>query len=432
MQRSDNFGDMAKGLSSDNSATVPDLDIVGGPSTGGNEEEKDVTGDPHSPKPRPQHGWMKPLLEFLEDQWFLFVLGILIAIASQVQVPASQQNLKETVVSYLCVSIIFFVTGCTLDTQTLLNNYSRWKIHLFVQVQSFLMTSAITFGVVSACATNPHFMDPSLLIGLILMGSVATTISSNVLMTKQAHGNQALTVVQSTIGNFIGVFLTPALIVMYTSTDAWYTDVLPASKGAFGEIYKRVLKQLGLSIFVPLFVGQIVHNVFPAATKKVFVTWKLSKIGSCCLLLIIWSVYDQAFSSHAFDTIPASNMIFIVFMDIALFLVFWVVAFFSSNLWLPKRDTIAVCYISPAKTPALGIPISEVMFVGLSAAVKSKIQIPMVIYQGLQIVAGSMLTIWFRRWIRPQELEEQRMAEKSTAEDGPLDTDLHVAAEEGV
>jgi sodium/bile acid cotransporter 7 len=151
------------------------------------------------------------IVRFLQDQWFLITLAILIAIASQHQVPLSHQKLKTTIVAYLCVSVIFFLTGCTLKTQVLIDNYARWKIHLFVQIQSFFVTSAIMFGVVAAAATKRDFMDPGLLVGMILTGCVATTISSNVVMTGQAKGNQALTVVESTIGNFLGPFLTPAL-----------------------------------------------------------------------------------------------------------------------------------------------------------------------------------------------------------------------------
>lgn len=88
--------------------------------------------------------------------------------------------------------------------------------------------------------------------GFLFVGSVATTIASNVVMTRQAHGNASLTVVESTIGNFLGPFLTPVLVSMYTSTDAWYTHALPASKGSYGEIYRRVFKQLGLSLFLPM------------------------------------------------------------------------------------------------------------------------------------------------------------------------------------
>jgi len=358
-----------------------------------------------SGKPRWKYYTAK-VLWFLQDQWFLAVLGILIAIASQVQVPRAQQQLKETVVSYVAVSVIFFITGCTLPTKVLIENYSRWKIHLFVQVQCFLMVSAITFAVVSLCATNPDFMDPWLLIGLVFAGCVPTTISSNVVMTRQAHGNTALTVVQSTIGNFLGPFLTPVLAQMYLSGGAWYTKVLPDQVGGYGNIYRRVFKQLGLSLFVPIVVGQIVQNLFPRTTSTVFARWKLNKLASLSLLTVLWSAYDQAFESGAFNSVKASNLIFIVFMSLALFVVFWLICMALSILWLPKKDTIAVAYCVPAKTPAMGIPITTTLWVGLATINESKIQIPMVIYQGFQIAAGSLLTILFRRWVRADEEKE--------------------------
>jgi solute carrier family 10 (sodium/bile acid cotransporter), member 7 len=84
------------------------------------------------------------------------------------------------------VSVIFFLTGCTLKTQILIDNYARWKLHLFVQLQSFFMTSLVMFGIVSAAASNRDFMDPGLLVGMILTGCVATTISSNVVMVSPA------------------------------------------------------------------------------------------------------------------------------------------------------------------------------------------------------------------------------------------------------
>ena len=200
------------------------------------------------------------LLIFMKEQWFLITLAILIAIASQHQVPKEHQHIKSVVVSYLCVSVIFFLTGCTLSTKILIENYARIKLHLWVQVQCFFLTSAVMFAVVSAAATNRDFMDPGLLVGMILTGCVATTISSNVVMTGQAHGNKALTVVESTIGNFLGPFLTPALFKAYTSTGAWYNAVLPPEPGGYQELYRRVFKQLGLSVFIPM-VGEKMHDV---------------------------------------------------------------------------------------------------------------------------------------------------------------------------
>ena len=214
--------------------------------------EAEIHAALYPPKPRWRR-YLSAIRWFLFDQWFLLVLGLLVLIASQVQVPGAHQQKKETVVTYLCVSVIFLITGLTLPTRVLVENYARWKLHLFVQSQSFLMTSATVYAVVSLCATNRNFMDPGLLVGMIFTGCVPTTISSNVVMTRQAHGNQALTVVQSTLGNFLGPFLTPLLIKMYTASGAWYTEILAhTDAGGLGELYRRVFMQLGLSLFLPL------------------------------------------------------------------------------------------------------------------------------------------------------------------------------------
>jgi len=362
------------------------------------------------------------------DQWFLIAMALLIVIASRVQVPADKQELRQTIVTYLGVAIVFFVTGCNLKTRVLIENYSRWKVHLYIQLQCFLMTSAIIFGIVSAAASNPNFMDPALLIGMIFLGCVPTTLSSNVVMTGQAHGNTALTVVQTTIGNFIGPFITPLLIKMYTSTGAWYDDFLigPESQGGgFGEVYRRVFKQLGFSVYLPMVIGQVVQNLFPKQCNTVFVKYKMKKLGSIALLAIIWQTFDQAFATGAFTSVKQSNLVFIVFINIAFFLVWLLVAFISSVTWLPREDVVTVCYCVPAKTPAMGVPLSNVMYVGLSLLTESKIQIPMILFQCLQIGASSIMTIPLRNWVDKGK-ENGGSPDKSRTE---VDSDENVPVE---
>ena len=359
------------------------------------------TGKKKTPS-QPQR-WGALALSVIEDQWFLITLGLLIAVASQVQVPAAQQHVKTVIVTYLCLSIIFFVTGCTLDTAVLIQNYSRWRIHIFVQVQCFLMVSGTVYGVVSATATNKSFMDPGLLVGLIFFSCVPTTISSNVVMTGQAKGNKALTVVQTSLGNLIGVFVTPALVVMYTGTDTWYNHVLPPGSGHWGAIYPRVLKQLGLSLYVPLAVGQLVRWKFKPWCQKLFVDWKLNKLGSVALLLIIWQSYDQAFEIGAFTSVPGSNIVFVAFIGVGIWLFAFAIAISTSLLWLPRKDVVSVCYCVPAKGPAMGVPLATTIFAGIEPTLQSKIQIPIIIYQGIQIMFGSIMITIFRRWIEAEE-----------------------------
>ncbi|KAF2654146.1 sodium bile acid symporter family protein [Lophiostoma macrostomum CBS 122681] len=347
---------------------------------------------------------------FIIDQWFLLVFALLILISSQVQVPPNRQHTKRIVISYLAVAIIFFINGCTLSTRILVENYFRWRIHLFVQIQCFLVASAATFAIVSLCAINPDFMDPWLLIGLLFLGTVPTTMSSNVVMTRQAHGNTALTVVQSTLGQFLCPFLTPVLLQMYLSSGAWYTKVL-VSDDNYNEIYRRVFKQLGLSLFVPMFVGQSVRNLFPQITETIFIKWKMVKLSSIALLVLIWSTFDQAFGSGAFAEIKTSNIVFLVFMNVAMYFVWLGICFASSIIWLAKKDVIACCYCCPAKALTMLVPLSSVMYVNISPNDQSKLQIPVILFQAFQVAIGGFLTIIFRRWIKPEEDEEKRQKE---------------------
>lgn len=96
-------------------------------------------------------------------------------------------------------------------------------------------------------------------------------------------------------------------------------------------------------------------------------------------------------------------MVLIVFISVVFYVIWSAICISLSALWLSKEDTIAVAYCVPAKTPAMGVPLATVMFVELSPITSSKLQIPLIIYQGLQIVAGSILTIFFRKWVGYRE-----------------------------
>jgi sodium/bile acid cotransporter 7 len=386
-----------------------------GESQAGNQVHgEEINNEIDSPPKKGFHYWSWRTIKVIAGQWFIISLGLVILLASQVQVAASHQELKSTVVSYLAVSLIFFLTGLTLPTRMLLENYTRWKLHLFVQLQCYFMTSAVIFAIISLCALNKNFMDGGLLLGLLLSGVTPTTIASNVIMTEQAGGNKSLTVVQSTLGNFLAPFLTPLIFRMYLSGNPWYASVLPTEAGGYGAIYKRVFKQLGLSLFLPMvsprpqgdpyvdlaqFVGQLIQNVFPKQTKRWVVDKKISKLSPLCLIIIVWQIYDGAFRSEVFTAVKTSNIIFIVFISVALFFVFNGIAFLSSIVWLSKEDTISVCYCVPAKSPAMGVPLAMTMFIGLTPALQAKLQLPMVIYQALQIVGGTVLVRVFGRWI---------------------------------
>ncbi|KAI0485357.1 putative sodium bile acid cotransporter [Xylariaceae sp. FL0804] len=350
-----------------------------------------------------------------KDQWFLIVLLILVLISSQVQVPAAQQATKGKLVQYIAVAVIFFINGCTISTRTLVQNLRRWDCHLFVQALCFLLTSATAFAVVAATATNEAFMDPALLNGFVLLGCLPTALSFNTIMTKKSNANAALTLTQSVIGSILAPVISTALMQLYSSRDVWYTEILPKTAGGYGAVFKDVFKQLGLTLFLPLAVGQLTLNIFPKPAKKVMQDWHGSKLASFSLLTLIWSQFDGAFETGSYTSVQPDNIVFVVFILFALYFLWLAVAMGLSLLWLPRGDTVAVGFCVSTKTPALGVPLINIIFAGISPINKAKLTIPMILFQCIQSCLSSLATIPFRKWLaREKEKTEIATRENSS------------------
>lgn len=280
------------------------------------------------------------------------------------------------------------------------------------------MVSALAFVVVTLTATNKHFMNPWLLIGLIFNGCQPTTMASNVMFTKQSHGNAPLTVVETTIGNFLGPFVSPVLVRMYLSSHAWYTDVIPPQHGGYQALYARTFKLFGLSIYLPMVVGQLIRHFLPNVVQTVFVKWRLSKIGSLCLLSMLWQTFDHAFETGAFKVAKPSNLVFVVFIVIVNFGIWLTICVLLSLPWLDRKDTVSVAMCVPAKTLALGLPLSFLLFEGISPLDEGLIQVPLVIFQVMQMGMASLSTLGFRRWVDAGERKKEISLQSASTSQG--------------
>ena len=83
-----------------------------------------------------------------------------------------------------------------------------------------------------------------------------TGIAVTVVMTGQAEGNDATAVINATLGNILGVIVSPSLLLAYlgqSSLDLPYTEIL---------------LKLGYSVVAPLVVGQFLQYMFPEYCKK--------------------------------------------------------------------------------------------------------------------------------------------------------------------
>jgi sodium/bile acid cotransporter 7 len=245
-----------------------------------------------APGPTPRR-WrrIRALVDLVISQWLLLAMGLVIGLAYCFPSVGKRGGYiaSQWTVTYGAVILIFFVSGLSLPFDKLVKHARNLRLHLIVQTMSFLVTSATFFGIACAARTSSH-IDVSTLVGLIATGALPTTISSNVVMTKQAGGDEAATMVEVTLGNFLGPFISPLLIAkLYLPAVSEFRAWLPAeATDNLPQLYRNVMLQMGTSVFAPLVIGQVVRAIWPKQVQWAILKLKLGKLGSLCLLSLIW------------------------------------------------------------------------------------------------------------------------------------------------
>ncbi|AAS50855.2 ABR085Cp [Eremothecium gossypii ATCC 10895] len=374
--------------------------------------------------------WEHRVTQLIVGQWFYIGLAVAVVLAYYFPNVGRHGGVisGEYTIGYGVVALIFLQNGLSISTKDLKVNIFNWRAHLVVQVLSFLVTSAITYGL--CCwikSSNDPRIDDWVLVGVLMTSTLPTTVASNVVMTTNAGGNHILALAEVVIGNVLGAFLSPLVAQMYMSTGPMkYGN--PASGSSVKALYGQVLKQLSLVVFLPLIVGQVLRNVFPKQVKWTLETLRLRFLGSVCLLFITWSAFSTAFYQKAFETVSRICIIFLVFFNIGMYLFHTMTSFAVCRSPVIKRgfatrpgpdssvlytasyriiqpfyfnrlDTVAVMFCAPAKTATLGVPLVAAQY-GSDSPNLGKLLVPVVIYQFEQIVVAAWLVPLLRAWCR--------------------------------
>lgn len=398
--------------------------------------------------------WNHPVTEFLKGKWFFYILAIFIILAHFFPNFAGDDGMirGQYSIGYGAVACIFLNSGLNNKTKRLIAEISNWRAHITVILLSFFITSTIVFAFCCAIKkAHDKNMDDWVLVGFLLMAASPTTVASNVIMTGQANGNDLLCTCEVFIGNILGGFVTPGIIQLFTDS-AYFKFGNPANKSSVRDVYRRVLFQVGLTVFVPLAVGQIIQNILPKMTQTYtnFLKKYHIKLGAYMLLLIMFNSFSTAFKQEAFTDVSHACIIFVCFFDLGLYLFFTGICFLcarpylllvifkekpvkgksskiyyhSYKLFRPfyynKRDTICLLYCGPAKTAALGVSLVTSQY-GNERSNLGKMLLPLVLYQAIQVLSASFFVPLFKWWCSDEvaELETQKNdLEKNPVENG--------------
>ncbi|KAL1381956.1 SBF-like CPA transporter family-domain-containing protein [Phyllosticta capitalensis] len=382
----------------------------------GHEEERHH-GIPHD-KAAAQAATTTPtttLFQLLLSQWLMFGLGLVCLLAYLFPHVAAHGGIirSEYSILYGAVAIIFLISGLSLAPRALLVHALNWRLHVLVQGFCFVVcpVSVYIFVRIIDAGDTAGVIDRAVLVGWLLTACIPTTIASNVVMTRAAGGDEAAALVEVLLGNVFGPVVSPAwtvaLIPHNARFAAWQGDA-----GDLTGMYRSVFRLLGLSVYLPLVVGQCVRWAWPRQTAWCVGRLYLGKVGTVCLLLLIWSSFSSCFATSALQSLSTQTVILVVFFNIGIYL-FWTlfcfllarlhpsIATYTKNIIRPfgKQETVAICFCGPAKTAALGIPLLYAMWETFDTQTKAKMSIPVILYTTEQVFCAHFLVAAFKRWI---------------------------------
>lgn len=324
----------------------------------------------------------------IRKEWF--IIGIVLVILSAKVHPSFGVKggpLKpEITISYIAVSLIFFNSGLSLKSEELTSALFHIRLHLFIQSFTLVFFPVSVWLLLRLLTLTS--IDQWLLRGLQTVSCMPPPVSSAVILTKAVGGNEAAAIFNSAFGSFLGIVVTPVLLLLFLGS---------SSSVPFSSIFS----QLFMTVVVPLVFGQVCRSFL-----REFLDRKKPPFGvvsSCVLLMIIYTTFCDTFSNSSIQLDPTS-LLFIVLIIFSIQISFMLLTFTfstrSSSSFSPA-DTVAIVFCSTHKSLTLGIPMLKIVFAGFEHL--SLISVPLLIYHPAQILLGSVLVPSIRSWMTSRQ-----------------------------
>ncbi|KNC51359.1 sodium/bile acid cotransporter 7 [Thecamonas trahens ATCC 50062] len=320
----------------------------------------------------------------LMKQWFLS--GMLLAVILAAIYPEAGRNqaplYPQYSVKYIAVGLIFLLSGLSLKTRELGKSALYWKYNLYFFVWVFVFSPIAWFALRYLLDLSDWFSNEDLLDGLVVMGVLPSTISSQIVLAKAMGGNDAASLFNATFTNLVGVILSPLLLV-----------VLLGNSGSVSA--SKLLLDLVISILIPIVIGQFLQYAFRERLARASIPY--AKISKVVLLIIIFFTFAKTFDKGV--DLSWRALFGLVIILVASHLILQLLVFLSSQLpflGFTRADTAAAIAGAAHKTVAVGITLIQLMY---DDDESGPVSIPLLLYHPLQLLITGALVGRVRSWL---------------------------------
>jgi len=166
--------------------------------------------------------------------------------------PLGGEYLHPEITSHwLAVMIIFFISGFSIRVDEIAGAANNVRFNVFVQSFNLLFISAIV-RFIGWVLLKMNAIESSLVVGLMICSCLPMPINMALILTVSSKGDEATAIINSTLGNLVGVIFSPLLVLLYLGH---------SSSMDVGSIYYKIF----LRVILPLIVGILVRSMVPVA-----------------------------------------------------------------------------------------------------------------------------------------------------------------------
>ncbi|CAF1200028.1 unnamed protein product [Adineta ricciae] len=263
----------------------------------------------------------------------------------------------------------------------------QYRIHLSIQVFSFCICP-ILFLILSTIYRLLTYQY-QLAMGIKALGTLPSPVSTAAFVVRAIGGNEAIAMLNSTIGSLLGTLLTPVLLYI----------MLGGTLTSHSQSFIHVLISLSTTILVPIAIGQLLRIYFPLVVNRTIPY--SNTINNWILLINIYTTFCQTFKQSGSTSLTFVSLLILLLTIFSIQIFLTGLLFFACQRFhIRPSDTIAIVFCGSQKSLTTGMPILQTIF-----PENTSITIPLLIYHPMQIILGNYLTPVFQRWLKDAKYE---------------------------
>jgi solute carrier family 10 (sodium/bile acid cotransporter), member 7 len=307
--------------------------------------------------------------------WFILSIIAVIVLASQFPGPGIAEGpFSISWLANIGVSFIFFFYGLKLSRKKLVAGLSNWKLHVLVQLSTFVLFPVLILVLKPWLGSGDHQV---LWMGSFFLAALPSTVSSSVVMVSIANGNIPGAIFNASISSLMGIFLTP--LWMAVVTEGGQQDI---------DMSDVVLKLL-LQILLPVVLGLLLN---PTRLGKLAEQYnkQLKYFDQLTILAIVYTAFSDSFEKQMFSSIGVPELVILGSCLLGLFfLVYVITGGIARLLQFNREDRIAATFCGSKKSLVHGTVMAKVIF--MNSPLMGILLLPIMLYHALQLIAVSII-----------------------------------------